>query len=251
MGVAPILAPLIGGYVLTVSSWRTIFAVLVGVAALAFISVTFGLPETKKANREVRLSRALHTYWDILRDPHFLVPTLAGGLSQAGMFAYITGSSFVFINLYGVHPQHYGLLFGANALGLIILSQINGRISHSVGPEKILSYSLKILAASGVALVLANWIDLGFLGLLIPLFMYISVLGMVFPNTTAGALSGQGHRAGAASALLGTLQFLCATVSSAVVSTFHSQSALPMVLTVGACGLLSFGVYRLKPRSAF
>src|SRR4029079_13515486 len=130
MGLAPITAPLIGGQLLVVFGWRAIFWLLSGFGLVCLLMVMFGLPETLPQERRTRagLGQALATYGRLLADRRFMGYALAGGFVSAGMFAYISGSPFVFIELYGVAPQNYGWIFGANALGLVIVSQINRRL---------------------------------------------------------------------------------------------------------------------------
>lgn len=125
MGVAPILAPLAGGYILLFAGWQAIFWSLTAISAVICVFVALYLPETRKPDPSVRFSRSFHTYRDILRDRDFLGYTLTAGFAQSGLFAYITGSSYVFIEYYGVAAHHFGWFFGANACGLIAASQVN------------------------------------------------------------------------------------------------------------------------------
>lgn len=243
MGVAPILAPLIGGYVAVYFGWRAIFFVLAVFSAFSLASVFFFLPETREPNPDVHLSRTFSTYWNIFKDREFLGFTFAGGLAQAGMFAYITGSPFVFINLFGIRAESYGWIFGLNALGLIGCSQINGRLVRSFNPNQILRFSLPAITIFGLLLILAGIFALGFWAITVPLFLYIASLGMIFPNATAGALARQQEHAGAASALLGTLQYVLAAVSSGLVSYFNNGTALPMTALIGVCGIGAFLVF--------
>ncbi len=146
MGLAPITAPLIGGQLLVAFSWRAIFWVLSGFGLLGLLMVLLGLPETLPPERRSRagLGQALEVYGRLLADRRFVGYALAGGFVAAGMFAYISGSPFVFIELYGVAPTHYGWLFGANALGLVAASQINRRLLARYHGEAILSTTLAV-----------------------------------------------------------------------------------------------------------
>lgn len=249
MGLAPILAPLFGGWLIGVGSWHGIFAVAAVFAATVAAVVTVGLPETRGPDPDYRWGRVFHVYFDLLRDPGFVRYAVAGGLAQAGLFAYITGSPFVFIELFGIAPRHYGWFFGLNAVGLIGLSQWNGRLLKTTTPERILRWSSPLLAAVGAALAVLGAAGATMIPVLGALFFYMAVMGMIFPNTTALALAMQGHRAGAASALLGALQFVAATTASMVVSASHATSAFPMAATVGACGALSFLILPRSRRS--
>jgi MFS transporter, DHA1 family, multidrug resistance protein len=240
MGVAPILAPLIGGYVALFWGWRAIFLIVTIFSAFCLFAVYKFLPETKEPNPNVRLGKTVGIYQNILRDREFLGFTLAGGLAQAGMFAYITGSPFVFINLFGVPAEHYGWIFGSNALGLIALSQLNSRLLRTFNPTRILRVVISMTAIFSFILILAGIFNFGFWGVVIPIFLYVASIGMIFPNATAGALSQQSEHAGSASALIGSLQYGLAAITSSLVSYFNNGTTLPMTALIGCCGIGSF-----------
>ncbi len=216
MGVAPVLAPLVGGYILAAAGWRAIFWALAGFGLVCLAPVALRLPETRPVGSRgpAGVGAALQTYLRIARDPSFLGYALSGGLAAAGMFAYISGSPHVLIDLYGVPAQAYGWIFGANALGLIVASQLNSRLLTRFSSDAVLARAFMMIAFSGVALVLlAKTNAVGLVGILVPLFFYVASLGFVNPNASAGAMADQAGRAGSASALLRTLQFGMATVS--------------------------------------
>jgi DHA1 family bicyclomycin/chloramphenicol resistance-like MFS transporter len=240
MGVAPILAPLIGGYVALFFGWRAIFTVVSVISAICLIAVYRFLPETREPNSNVRFGNAFRVYLNILKDKSFLGFMLAGGLAQAGMFAYITGSPFVFIELFGVPAEYFGWIFGSNALGMIAVSQINARVVRSVNPTKILRICLFVTAFFSLLLIAAGVLGFGFWGVAIPIFLYVASLGMILPNATAGALSEQAENAGSASALIGTVQYGMAAIVSSLVSHFNNGSSLAMTALIGACGIAAF-----------
>lgn len=242
MGVAPILAPLAGGWMLEVASWRGIFVVQAAFGTFCLLWGLAGLRESRPLDsvRPLNLSGALRTYARLLRDPQLLLPGLAGGFGMAGMFAYIAGSPFVLIGLYGVDEQHYGLLFGLNAFGLIGASQLNGYWLRRHGPQIILRRTAFVPAIAGVALVGMTLPGQPPLPLLMAgLFVYASSLGAITPNTSAIAMAAQGRNAGAAAALLGSLTFLAGMAAGLAVSLFKGHSALPMAGVMAVCGLLS------------
>lgn len=255
MGVAPILAPLVGGYVAMFFGWRMIFVTVSAIGAMCLSAVYRFLPETRQPNPDVRLGKTLSIYLQILRDKRFLGFTLAGGLAQAGMFAYITGSPFVFIELFGVRAENYGWIFGSNAVGMIAMSQINGRLVRSHDPSKVLRVCLTVTAVFSVVLIAAGVLNFGFWGVAAAIFMYIASLGMIFPNATAGALAAEAENAGSASALIGTLQYSLAAVASSLVSWFNNGTSLPMTALIGTCGIAAFLSLNLlvggKRRQAF
>ena len=247
-GLAPILAPSIGGQILVFFSWRAIFWTLAGFALVGFITATFVLPESLPPERRTEggVATALRVYARLLRDRAFMRYALSGALVISGMFAYIFGSPFVFMQIYGVRPERFGWIFGAIALGLISASQLNRVVLARVAGARILSHALVVTAAAGVILLVMAWTGVGGLaGLLGPLFVYIASLGFVLPNVIATALGPQGRNAGTASALLGTLQFGAGATVGALFGVLGDGTAAPMAGLIAACGLSALLVHRL------
>ncbi len=254
MGVAPILAPLIGGYVLLAFGWSAIFWVLTGLGIACLAAVLLRLPETHDAAtaRPLALGDIFLRYSGLLRDRHFLGCCLATALSSGGMFAYIAGSPFVFIELLGVAPEHFGWIFGTNAFGLILVSQVNGRVVHRYGADRILRAANVVQAVAGLALLVAAAAGIGgFWGLAVPLFIFVTCVGVIAPNATALAMAPQGAQAGMASALLGTIQFGIAAAAAAAVGAIHDDTARPMAGVIALCGILGLLLHRwLVPRAS-
>lgn len=240
MGVAPILAPLIGGYVALFFGWRAIFGVVAFISAICLLAVYKFLPETREPNPNVNLGKTFGIYLRILKDREFLGFALSGGFAQAGMFAYITGSPFVFIQLFGVPAEYFGWIFGSNALGMIALSQLNARVVRRFDPTQILRVCLSATAVFSLLLILAGVFNFGFRGVVVLIFLYVASLGMILPNATAGALAEQTENAGAASALIGTLQYGLAAIASSLVSYFNNGTSLAMTALIGTCGIAAF-----------
>lgn len=241
MGLAPILAPMLGGVLVNLYGWQSIFIALTLFSALSALAVALGLPESLPANQPRQpLSGALRQYGRLLKDKVFIGHALTGGIAMAGMFAYIAGSPFVFIKLYGVPAEHYGWLFGANAAGFILVAQVNARLLAKRGPAFLLARTIWIYLAAGLVLLGISGLHTQALWpLLIPLFVCIASLGCIIPNASACAMNGQGARAGSASALLGCLQFSVAAGAASLVGILHDGSALPMALVISLCGLLA------------
>lgn len=248
MGIAPILAPLAGAYVTAAFGWQAIFVIVAALAVACLAIVHVRLPETRLPNTAVRIRSSLPIYWSVLKDPSFLRYSLSGGIAQSGLFAYITASPLVFIEHFGLSPTHYSWLFGANAVGIIGMAQFNAWILRRRDSRKILNKSLPILGIISLMLITAGWNDFGLVGVLVPLFLYVSTLGMVFPNAMAGALAEQQERAGSASAVTGSLQFLIAGIISALVSVLGHYHPLAMLFVMGSCGLTAVIIYRLLRR---
>lgn len=241
MGLAPILAPMLGGLLVNVYGWQSIFLALTLFSALTAVSVAAGLPESMPAGHpRLPLSGALGSYKALFSDRVFLGHALTGGIAMAGMFSYIAGSPFVFIKLYEVPTEHYGWLFGINAAGFIVVAQVNARLVGRFGPAWLLSRAVWLyLSAAVVLLAIASAHTEKLWPLLIPLFIYIASLGCIIPNASACAMAGQGKRAGSASALLGCLQFTVAAAAAALVGVLHDGTAVPMAMVITLCGVLA------------
>ena len=250
MGLAPILAPMLGGLLVNTTGWQSIFLVLTGFSALAGVAVALGLPESLPAHVPRQpLSGALRQYGRLLADPIFLGHALTGGVAIAGMFAYIAGSPFVFIKLYGVPAEHFGWLFGINAAGFILVAQVNARMLAKRGPAFLLARTVWLYLAGGLALLAVSALHTAQLWpLLIPLFLCIASLGCIVPNASACAMNGQGARAGSASAMLGCLQFSVAAGAAALVGVLHDGSAMPMAMVISLCGILVVSAATLTRR---
>lgn len=244
MGLAPILAPMLGGLLVNLYGWQAIFIVLTCFSAMASLAVALGLPESLPANVPRQpLSGALRQYARLLKDREYLGHALTGGIAMAGMFAYIAGSPFVFIQLYGIPAEHYGWLFGSNAAGFILVAQVNARLLAKRGPAFLLSRMVWLYLAAGLTLLGISALHTEQLWpLLIPLFICIASLGCIIPNASACAMSGQGARAGSASALLGCLQFSVAAAAAWLVGVLHDGSAMPMAMVISLCGILAVSI---------
>ncbi len=249
-GVAPILAPVLGSFMVAHWGWRAIFVTLAAGGFAALLAARFLLPETLTSNRRQAMSLgvALRGYGRLLKQRNFLGFALTGGFAGAGLFSYIAGSSFVFIDLFGLSAQQYGAVFGANALGLIIASQVNHALLGRWRPQRLLQTALIAMAAIGVAGLLGallapllSWVPgqglWPLLALLLPVFGFLVMFGFTSPNTSAAAMAAHGSGGGSASALLGTLQFGLGALAGALVGAFNDGTALAMTATMAACGV--------------
>lgn len=247
MGLAPILAPIIGGWVVTLVGWRAIFILLFVFALACLLAIRLGLQESHSTRHEPPLNaqRIAGDYASLFNSRAFLGYTLSGGLAMAGMFAYIAGSPFVLIQLGGIAPQHFGWAFGINALGFIAASQINARSLKNIAPTRMLRRALWMPAVAGLALAGLTMTDTASLPLtLLCMFLYVSSLGFIAPNSSASALATFGQRAGTASALMGALQFGLATLTGIGISQLHDGTARPLALLLAACGVGAWLLHR-------
>ncbi len=246
LGAAPILAPIVGGQVLAWFGWRAIFWFLAMYGVACFVTVLLVLPETRPAHSKgpTGILFWLKGFASVLRHRRFVGFAMTRSCATAGMFAYIAGSPFVFIVLFGVPPEHYGWLFGLNAIGLVGATQVNVRLLKSWSSEQVAGAAVRFTALAGVLLAGAALlpVELGtvaFVALLVPLFFCIATNGLINPNATALGMAAFGDRAGTASALIGALAFLTAGIASAIVSAFPARSALPMAVTIAVLELLA------------
>lgn len=249
MGVAPILAPLAGSYILLWFGWQAIFVALAAYG-LACLAAAVALPESHAGSpeRSLRLAPVLREYARILAVPAFHRNVGASAVTMGGMFAYITASPFVFIELMGMAVDAYGWLFGANALGLIAASQLNHALLSRTSSRRILLGTCAVQVAAGLALLAAAVTGFGGLwGLVAPLFVFIACLGLILPNASASALAPFAASAGSASALMGAVQFGIAGVVSALVGAVHAQSAVPMAAAIALCAAAGFLILPKRP----
>jgi DHA1 family bicyclomycin/chloramphenicol resistance-like MFS transporter len=251
VGLAPMLAPLIGGQLLVRLGWRSIFWVLAGYGVFWLAIVALFLPESLPGTRRrrQRATDVLATYLGLLRDRAYTGHVLTGALIFAGLLAYISGSPFVFIELFHVPPEQYGIFFGMNAIGIVIASQINRWLVSRYEAHDVISWVLPVSITAGVVLLVdASTGFGGFAGILIPLFFYIASHGFIMPNTTALAMAPHGTVAGSASALLGTLQFVLGASAGALVGALGNGTAIPLAVVIAGCGVLAFAAFHSLPR---
>lgn len=237
-GLAPMLAPTLGGVVLLFTGWKGIFVVLATAGALCMAGMHMKLPETAPTRRRSAHPAAIaRGYWKLLRERDFMLFTIAMGFGGAGMFAYIAGSPFVFMEGYGVAPWQFGLIFGCNVMGLIGSAQLNVLLMAKFAPSSIMRFSMIGQACAGAILLLTSATGIfGLPGILVPLFLYLFFMSLTRPNATAIAMAPFKRCAGTASALLGALQFVIAAGSSMAMGLAHSSSAVPMAAAIAFCG---------------
>ncbi|GAA2453345.1 multidrug effflux MFS transporter [Streptomyces mauvecolor] len=235
-GVAPVVAPLIGGQVLRLTDWRGVFAVLTVIGVLLTAVVWKWLHETLPADRRHSggVSEALRTMGGLLGDRVFTGYMLAGGLAFAALFAYISASPFVVQEIYGASPQTFSLLFGLNSVGLVVVGQINGKLLIGrVSLDKALGFGLAVITLAATALLLMTsgvFGEVGLAPIAAGLFVLMSAMGLAMPNTNAQALMRTPNAAGSASALLGTSSFLVGAVASPLVGIAGEATAVPMAV---------------------
>lgn len=239
LGVSPLIAPFIGGYLLVWFGWKSIFLTQASLGALTLLTMHFRLEESLPPEhaRPLDMASVISAYRHLLEDRTFLGASLVCGFSSAGMFAYIASAPFVFINIYKLPPQQFGWLFGAIAAGMIASSQVNGHMPRRIPIWRVLRLSNIVQLASGALVLLAARTGVGgMIGIFAPVFAYMCAAGFVFPNGNTVAMMRHGNIAGTASALLGTNQFTVAAITTIVLGMIDNSSAMPMAIVMAGCG---------------
>jgi DHA1 family bicyclomycin/chloramphenicol resistance-like MFS transporter len=251
MGVAPILAPTLGGLLLGVGDWRMLFWICAAYGATCAVLVLLLVPDTLPVGQRVRLGPAglLLRYGAIMGERGFFTHALMGGGAMFGMFAYISASSPIYIESFSVTPAQYGMLFGLCAAGYIGAAQVNSRLLGRFGEDRIMqaavgTYLAATLTLCAVAFGGLHWLP----ALVVPVLLSTASMGFILPNTTVGALSRHAAHAASASALMGTMQFVLGAISGVLAGWLTDGTARGMgaLMLLGAVVALLAGIWRPK-----
>jgi DHA1 family bicyclomycin/chloramphenicol resistance-like MFS transporter len=223
-GLAPILAPVIGSQLL-----------------LALAAASFFIVETFPAARRANVERPTigQRYKSLFRDRIFVGAAIMGGMTFSGLFSYLSSSSFIFQDVYGLDAQQYGVLFAVNSLGVVAGVQTSSRLVRRIGPQWILAGSTALLLVSALTIVLLDALDAGLIGILIPLWFFILGCGLSFPCVQVIALAEHGAEAGTAASVLGAVNFGLAGIISPVVGLLGVATAGPMGIVMAATAIVS------------
>lgn len=233
-GSAPILAPIIGGQLLQVTSWRGVFLVLSLIGVVMLIMVVFGLKETHPPERRSKggLTNTLHVFRGLLTNRLFMGYALTQGLVFAGMFAYISGSPFVLQDMFHVSPQIFSVIFAVNGAGVILAGQITGRLAGKVSNHRLLAGGLVLAVLGGLLLLIATLSGAGLYLILPAFFLIVCCIGPVSVSTSSLALQNQGQTAGSAAALLGLMTFVIGGLVAPLVGLGGNQTAVPLGIII-------------------
>jgi len=249
MAIAPLLGPLVGGQILALAGWRAIFWTLVGVGIIT-LGAVLSLPETLPvaSRSKEALTRATSRYAFLLRQRRLMAFSGSAGFYYAGTFAYVAGSPFAYIDYHHVPAQFYGLIFGAGIVGIMAFNFANARLVQRFGVERMLTSGAWIAALAGIAAGVDAWNGWGgVLGLALPLFGFVAVTGWIVANSVAGALADHPEQAGAASALVGAIQYGAGIFGSALVGMFADGTPRPMAIVVAVSGIGCLACAALLP----
>ncbi|WP_343553743.1 Bcr/CflA family multidrug efflux MFS transporter [Pantoea sp.] len=252
--IAPLLAPIIGGWLLLLWNWHAIFWTLAGAALITTVLVVTQIRETLKPEQRQRFHfrTTISNFVTLFRHKRAFSYMLASGFSFAGLFTFLNAGPFVYIEINHVSPQNFGYYFGLNVVFLFVMTLINSRAVRRFGPLKMFRIGLVIQFAMGIWLLVSSALDLGFLSLVFGVAMFIGCVSTVSSNAMAVILDEFPHMAGTASSLAGTLRFGVGALVGALMSLVSINSAWPMVATIALCATISVVLfnYASRPRHA-
>jgi DHA1 family bicyclomycin/chloramphenicol resistance-like MFS transporter len=251
MGAAPILAPLAGGWLLVAASWHWIFWLLAAYALFCIAAASLFLEESHPPQRRIAsIGRALAGMLPLVRERLFIGPALVFMFSFGAFFSYLAAAPFVFIQYFGIPAERFGIYFGVNAFGFILVSQVNRRLVTGRGPRKVLGWGVGILAAAAGLLIACALAGFGGFGAVFGLlFFVVASLGLIASNVSAVAMAPFGDRAGGAASLLGFSQALTGVLASAAVGWIPGRGAIPMAVVIAFCASVSAASYLALVRS--
>ncbi|GAB3949900.1 multidrug effflux MFS transporter [Spirosoma harenae] len=233
VGASPMIAPTVGGYVTTALGWQTVFVILMGMGIIILIAVFFWLPTSYTPDKSISLKPKpiLLNFWKVLREPQFNTYAFTSAIAFSGLFAYVSGSPILFMEVFHTDGKVYGWIFAALSVGFIGASQVNTLLLRTYKSEQIVNVALigqVIIGLTFLGVTLAGWLTLPIT--LVFLFLFLCCIGFTNPNAAALSLAPFAQNAGSASALMGALQMGMGTLISVFISMFEVPSALPMVL---------------------
>lgn len=235
VGASPMIAPTVGGYVTAAFGWQSVFLILAVIGILILLASVFFLPESYQPDTSISLKPKpiLLGFWSVLREPQFYTYAVAGAMAFAGLFAYVSGSPLVFMDVYRVNGKVYGWIFAFLSIGFIGSSQFNSLLLKKYKSEQIVFSALAGQSFVGLIFLVGTmnaWF--GLYGIIAMLFLFLACLGIANPNASALSLAPFSKNAGSASALLGALQLGMGALASVGVSLFNTHSALPMAAII-------------------
>jgi len=250
--LAPILAPMFGGGIITFFNWPIVFVVLSIIGLILFYVVFSKLDETlpEQMRMPSNLPNTIKNFILILKDRKFLGFALAQGFIMAGIFAYVAGTPFVYQNIYNVSPQVFSILFGMNGIGLVIGTQVVGRLVGFVSERRFLEVGLFMSGASSLFLLIAVLFEGPLFTIVIPIFFFVASIGVISTSSFALAMEGQGHVAGSASALLGLLPFILGAITAPLVGVAGEETAVPMGVIIFSCSAIAILSYVFLSRKS-
>lgn len=246
VAISPIIAPSIGGVLATHFHWSVLFFVLTGMALLVLVGTILLVPETKGSDPEhsLRFSKVFSNYKKVFKHPVFFVNAFSAAIAYAGLYAYLSGSPHLYMDLLALTEQQYGWIFALIASGLIGATQVNNRLLKTFSSEQIVRTTLVVQAIIGFSFLLISWfVGVNLYLTTFLLFAFLMCLGFIFPNASALSLEPMGHMAGNASALMGGVQMAVGAGASALVGVFHNTTSIPMAAIMAVCSIMALSLF--------
>ncbi|CAM3453622.1 multidrug effflux MFS transporter [Brevibacillus invocatus] len=250
-GVAPIAAPIFGSQLLHFTTWEGVFVVLCLIGVMMFFVVMFGLPETLPLERRSKagITHTLSTFGRLIKDRTFMGYAMAQGLITAAMFAYIAGSPFVLQDIFGVSPAMFSVVFAVNGIGIIIASQVTGRLAGKISENTLFVFGISLATVAGLVLLTMILLNGSLLSVLVPLFFVVSSVGIVGATGFSLAMQKQSQAAGSASALQGLISFISGGIVAPLVGIGGSTTAVPMGVVIAVSTICAVLTYLLLIRT--
>jgi DHA1 family bicyclomycin/chloramphenicol resistance-like MFS transporter len=251
LGVSPMIAPTVGGYVSAEFGWRLIFVILASIAVLILLAVIFFLKESYQPDPSYSLKPKpiILSFLSVLKHPQFYTYAICGAIGFSGLFAYLAASPFVFMDVYGISSKVYGWIFALLSVGFIGSSQLNNLLMSRYKSEKIINFSLGIMVVLSLIFLVGSingWFNVA--GTIVMIFGILCCVGITYPNTTALSLAPFSKNAGTAAALMGAFQMAVGSLTSIIVSLFKDRSAIPMAGIIFGAAFLAFVVLMIGKR---
>ncbi len=248
VAVSPIIAPTAGGLITSFFGWRYVFIALVLVAIGILYGIYQLLPESKQPDPSFSLKPRpiLRNFASVFRYAQFTTFALTGAVASAGLYGYISGAPYVYMEIFQLTENQFSWVFAVIAMGLIGASQVNNLVLKRYSSEQIVGVALACQAAAGAGLVILTLLNFGsFLSITSLVFIFLCCQGFIFPNSSALSMAPFHTNAGNASALMGAIQMAIGAGASALVSVFHNPTPLPMTGVMACCALTSLSIFHL------
>lgn len=251
LSTSPLIAPTAGGYMIAAWGWHSVFIALAVIALLIILAIWLGLPESSKPDPNYSLKPAsiLANYWEVIRNPQFFTYSLSGAVAFSGLFAYISVSPSIFMELYKVSERTYGWIFALLASGVIGGTQANRFMLKYFSSKQIVRTAMIIQSLVGVAMFLTTYYGLlNLTGLIVFLFLFLTCVGFVLPNSSALCMQPFTRNAGSASALMGALQMGIGSLGAFLVSVFNNSTPIPMTGMMAAMAIAALSILLTSSR---
>nr|WP_068890036.1 multidrug effflux MFS transporter [Pedobacter panaciterrae] len=242
MGVSPILSPIAGGILAEASTWKYLFLIMAVVSGIGLLGCLTVLPAGKPAadDKKLNFSLIFKNYIYCIKHPSFINYALVRAISNSAAFSFITASPFIFTEIYSLSKKQFGFVFSGLAIGIIFSGILNTKLLKHFEVQKITKFAIACQLITGLIMLLVIYINGPFAILVVLIFIFLSMLGLILPNTTSLYIGAIPSFSGSASALIGAISYLSAFLITSVLSLLYNSTAYPMVLMMCFCAVMAF-----------